>query len=129
MTVDRFSPICSISNCWVATSEKYIDIVKMQLPEIRVNNLLAVPEARNTASCIVYACWKISKHFPDANIVVTPSDALVINTTEFQRVISEALKFTVESNAIITVSIKPSCPEIAYGYIAAFDVKATDEII
>ena len=48
-----------------------------------VDNILSEPEARNTAPCIVYACRKIEKKHPDANIVVTPSDALVINTSEY----------------------------------------------
>lgn len=54
------------------------------------DNILAEPEARNTAPCIAYAYWKIQKRHPKANIVVTPSDALVINTTEYQRVLSKA---------------------------------------
>lgn len=80
-------------------------------------------------SRIGYACWKIKKHHANANIVVTPSDALVINTTEFQRVISDALKFTQSSNAIVTIGIKPSRPETGYGYIAASDEKVINEIV
>ena len=67
-------------NMWVVTSEKYIDIVREQLPEIPESNILAEPCARNTAPCIAFACWKIKKKHPTANIVVTPSDALVIDT-------------------------------------------------
>lgn len=129
MTVDRFAPLCPMSNFWVVTSEKYIDIVREQLPEIPIENILAEPEARNTAPCIAYACWKIKKRHADANIVVTPSDALVVDTTEFRRIISSALRFTDHSNAIVTIGIKPGRPETGYGYIAASDEKATDEIV
>ena len=73
---------------WVVTSEKYIDIVREQLPEIPESNILAEPCARNTAPCIAFACWKIKKKHPNANIVVTPSDALVIDTGEFRRVMA-----------------------------------------
>ena len=62
--------------------------------------VLVVYEARNTAPCIAYACWKIQKKHPDANIVVTPSDALVINTTEYQRVLSKALSYTSDKDII-----------------------------
>lgn len=119
LTVDRFLPVCPIENFWVVTSEKYVDIVKKQLPGIPESNILAEPEARNTAPCIAYACWKIGQKHPDANIVVTPSDALVINTTEFERVIRNALEFTANRNAIVTIGIKPSRPETGYGYICA----------
>lgn len=128
LTVDRFLPVCPIENFWVVTSEKYVEIVKKQLPGIPECNILAEPEARNTAPCIAYACWKIGQKHPDANIVVTPSDALVINTVEFERVIRNALEFTADRNAIVTIGIKPSRPETGYGYICAGNVLEGSEI-
>ena len=119
LTVDRLKPICPVENMWVVTNEKYIRIVKEQIPDMPVDNILAEPEARNTAPCIAYACWKIQKKHPDANIVVTPSDALVINTSEYQRVLSKALSYTSDKNAIVTIGIKPSRPETGYITITA----------
>jgi mannose-1-phosphate guanylyltransferase len=119
LTVERFSTFCSMTNFWVVTSEKYVEIVKKQLPELSTDNILAEPLSRNTAPCIAYACWKIKKRHPQANIVVTPSDALVINIAEFQRVISSALEFTASNNSIVTIGIKPNRPETGYGYICA----------
>lgn len=119
LTVERFLPVCNIENFWIVTSEKYIDIVKEQLPDIPECNILAEPEARNTAPCIAYACWKIRKKYSDANIVVTPSDGLVINTTEFESVIKKALMFTSNCNSIVTIGIRPNRPETGYGYIYA----------
>lgn len=117
LTADRFDGVCPRENVWVVTSEKYIDIVREQLPEIPESNILAEPCARNTAPCIAYACWKIKKKHPNANVVVTPSDALVINTGEFRRVVEKALRFTDNSSAIVTLGIKPTRPETGYGYI------------
>ena len=128
LTVDRLKPICPVENMWVVTNEKYIRIVKEQIPDMPVDNILSEPEARNTAPCIAYACWKIQKQHPDANIVVTPSDALVINTSEYQRVLSKALNYTSDKNAIVTIGIKPSRPETGYGYIAAAEPTSVDEI-
>ena len=119
LTVERFLPLCPIQNFWVVTSEKYTAIVKKQLPELPESHILAEPEARNTAPCIAYACWKIRKEFPQANIVVTPSDALVIDTAEFARCIAVALEKTADSQAIVTLGMKPTRPETGYGYIAA----------
>ena len=128
LTVDRLKPICPVENMWVVTNEKYISIVKEQIPDMPVDNILSEPEARNTAPCIAYACWKIQKKHPAANIVVTPSDALVINTTEYQRVLSKALSYTSDKNAIVTIGIKPSRPETGYGYIATSEPTSVDEI-
>jgi len=129
MTSERFQGICPQQNMWVVTSEKYVEIVRKQLPEIPESNILSEPCARNTAPCIAYACWKIKKKHPNANIVVTPSDALVINTDEFRRVIRKALDFTDSSSAIVTLGIQPSRPETGYGYIAAGNGLSTDKEI
>ena len=117
MTVDRLASLCPMKNFWVVTSERYVDIVRKQLPEIPVDHILAEPAARNTAPCIAYACWKIRKHHPDANVVVTPSDALVLNIEEYRRVIGSALEFTRAGERIVTVGICPTRPETGYGYI------------
>lgn len=128
MTVERFSVICPMSNFWVVTSEPYVQMVKEQLPEIPVENIIAEPCARNTAPCIAYACWKIKEKDPSANIVVTPSDALVLDVEEFRRIVREALEFTAEGKRIVTLGIKPTRPETGYGYIAALDALEGSEI-
>ncbi len=119
LTVDRFRPLCDMSHFWVVTSAGYADTVKAQLPDIPAENILAEPEARNTAPCIAYSCWKIAAKFPDANIVVTPADALVLEKETFVKVIGEALSFSAANAAVVTVGIVPSRPETGYGYICA----------
>ena len=117
LTVDRFSGVCPAGNFWVVTNEKYVDIVREQLPDIPEKHILAEPAARNTAPCIAWACWKIKAEDPDANVVVTPSDAVVMNPEEFRRVIGNALSFTAANNSIVTIGIKPGRPETGYGYV------------
>ena len=117
LTVDRFKGVVSIENFWVVTNAKYVDIVKEQIPGVPETHILAEPEARNTAPCIVWACWKIKAEDENANIVVTPSDAVLMNPKEFRRVINNALAFTAENNAIVTIGIRPSRPETGYGYV------------
>ena len=122
LTVDRFSGICPDTNFWVVTNEKYVDIVKVQIPSIPNAHILAEPVARNTAPCIAWACWRIYQEDSEANIVVTPSDAVVMNPVEFQRVINNALNFTSNSNSIVTIGVKPNRPETGYGYVHTSDV-------
>ena len=117
LTVDRFAGICPVENFWVVTNAAYVDIVKAQLPNIPEHHILAEPEARNTAPCIAWACWTIQQECAEANIVVTPADAVVMNPNEFQRIIVNALQFTQNSQAIVTIGIKPSRPETGYGYV------------
>ena len=117
MTVERFLKVAPIENFWVVTSEKYASIVREQLPGVPQEQILLEPEARNTAPCISYACRKISLKSPDANIVVTPADALVLEVEKFAGVITKALDFTAKRDAIVTVGIIPTRAETGYGYI------------
>ena len=119
LTVERFIPVCAPENFWVVTGEKYVKLVREQLPDIPADQILAEPEGRNTAPCIAYASWKIACKDPEANIVVTPADALVLKTADFAATIAKALAFTEERDAIVTVGITPSRPETGYGYIHA----------
>lgn len=119
LTFDRFKGICSPENVWVVTNRSYKDLVLEQLPEIPVTNILCEPCRRNTAPCIAYVSWRIKSKDRNANIVVTPSDHIVTNCEEFKRVISQCLKFTSETDAIITLGMKPTRPETGYGYIQA----------
>jgi mannose-1-phosphate guanylyltransferase len=91
MTMDRFKDICPLENVWVVTSDKYADEVKRQLPEILDDHILREPCRRNTAPCIAYVSWKIKARNPKANMVVPPSDHVVMDVREFQRVIRSAL--------------------------------------
>ena len=117
MTVERFAPLCPIENMWVVTSADYEALVREQLPQLPVENILLEPAMRNTAPCIAYACWKIRQKNPSANVVVTPADALVVDVDDFRKVIGRALAFTAAGHRIVTVGIRPTRPETGYGYI------------
>ena len=117
LTFDRFQGIVPTENVWVVTSEKYAEMVHQELPEIPEGNILKEPCRRNTAPCIAYVSWRIKSKNPRANIVVTPSDHIVMEVAEFQRVINSALSFVNESDAIVTLGMKPTRPETGYGYI------------
>ncbi len=127
MTVDRFETVCQPENIWVVTGQKYVSYIHDQLPQISDDHIVVEPEGRSTAPCIAYAAWKIRMKYPDANVVFTPSDALVLDVQEFRRVIRTALVFTEGQSKIVTVGIKPNRPETGYGYIEeGRDVKGTE---
>lgn len=119
LTMDRFKGICPVENVWVVTSKKYTEVVKQQLPEVADDHILREPCRRNTAPCIAYVSWKIKAINPKANMVVTPSDHIVMDVSEFQRVITSSLKFTIHSDIILTLGMTPTRPETGYGYIEA----------
>lgn len=117
LTLDRFRGIVPNENVWVVTSESYRDIVREQLPDISSDHILLEPCRRNTAPCIAYVSWRIKQIAPDANLIITPSDHIVTDVIEFQRVMRLALDFTSANDAILTLGMKPTRPETGYGYI------------
>ncbi|MBR4757731.1 MAG: mannose-1-phosphate guanylyltransferase [Bacteroidaceae bacterium] len=117
LTMDRFEGIVPPENVWIVTSSAYAEIVHEQLPEVPEGNILKEPCRRNTAPCIAYVSWRIKAQDPRANIVVTPSDHIVMDKAEFQRVVQSSLQFASESDAIVTLGMKPTRPETGYGYI------------
>ncbi len=119
LTYDRFKGLCPNENVWIVTNKKYDAWIKEQLPEVPAENILLEPCRRNTAPCIAYVSWHIKTKDPKANLVITPSDHIVMDTAEFRRVITQCLKFTSETDAILTLGMKPNRPETAYGYIQA----------
>lgn len=119
MTLDRFQGVCPMENVWVVTNERYADLVHEQLPDVPIDHILQEPCRRNTAPCIAYVSWRIKMTDPKANVVVSPSDHIVTNVDEFRRVITSCLKFAGETDAVVTLGMKPTRPETGYGYIQA----------
>ena len=119
LTYDRFLRTDADAQFWVVTSANYIHFIREQLPGIPEDHILAEPEARNTAPCIAYACWKIRRKDPQANIVVTPADAYVPDCDAFAATMRTALDFTATRPAIVCVGINPTYPHTGYGYIHA----------
>lgn len=130
LTVDRFSEVCDMRNVWVVTSEHYRDLVREQLPQIPESNILLEPCMRNTAPCVAYVAWKIKKQDPEANLVISAADHIVMNVPEFVRVIRRGLVFTENENRILTLGMLPTRPETGYGYIKMKEeqVAGEDEI-
>ena len=95
-TFERFHPIVPAENFLVVTNAAYRDLVLQHLPELKPDQVLCEPMRRNTAPCIAFATWHIRSRCPDAAIVVTPADHLVINEHEFQQVIATGFDFVAQ---------------------------------
>ena len=117
LTVDRFETVIPMENVWIVTSEKYKNIVMEQLPEVPETQILLEPCMRNTAPCIEYVSRKIYAKYPDANLVFSPADHIVLDVNTFRSVIKNSLEFTEKREAILTLGMMPTRPETGYGYI------------
>lgn len=116
-TYNRFKKICPEENIYIVTNEIYKDLTKSQLAGITDEQIICEPTMRNTAPCIAYANYKIAAKNPDANIIVAPSDHLILKEDEFVRVMELALEHTSKNDDLLTLGISPTRPDTGYGYI------------
>ncbi len=116
-TFERFLEICPRENIYIVTNEIYKDLVIKQIDDISEKQILCEPARRNTAPCIAYACYKIMDVDPDANLVVAPSDHIILKEETFTEVIKSALNASAKNDWLLTLGIKPSRPDTGYGYI------------
>ena len=116
-TLDRFKKVIPTENIFFVTNEAYADLICEQLPEISKEQILLEPMRRNTAPCIAWASYHIRAINPNANIVVAPSDHLILKEQEFLDAIRSGLEMAATTDKLITLGIRPNRPETGYGYI------------
>ncbi len=125
LTYERFLPIVPNENIYVVTSEDYVPLINEQLPELKPNQILKEPVRRNTAPCIAYACDKIYASNPDATIIISPADHIILQEEKFLKVIEKCIDFVADNGLLVTLGIKPTKPATGYGYIQYIDSKVS----
>ena len=118
MTVDRILPIIPMERIFISTSKDYVEMVKEQLPDLPIENIIVEPVGRNTAPCIGLAAFHINKRYADAEMVVLPSDHLIEYEEKFRNILAIGEEYlSINKEATITIGMTPQRPETGYGYI------------
>ena len=117
LTFDRVRHLVPAENILIVSNVIYKDLILEQLPEITADQVLLEPNRRNTAPCIAYAVNRIKSMTDKANIIVAPSDHLIMKELDFLDTVRTGLDFVEKNNCLLTLGIKPSRPETGYGYI------------
>jgi len=125
-TYNRLKRICLEENIYIVTNEIYKELILKQLVGINDEQIICEPTMRNTAPCIAYANYKIAAKNPNANIIVAPSDHLILKEDEFIRVMQLALDYTSKNDCLLTLGITPSRPDTGYGYIQFIEEADTE---
>jgi mannose-1-phosphate guanylyltransferase len=119
-TFDRLLPlVSSSSSIFVATALRYFDLVRGQLPQLPVANILIEPEARDSAAAVAYASLIVHQRHPDAIVGFFSSDHRIGNIKVFQDNVKSAIGLAQDTNGLITIGITPTRPATGYGYIQA----------
>lgn len=117
LTYNRLLDVCPAENIYIISNEDYYGLIKEQLPTLTDDQILLEPQLRNTAPCVAYAFHKIVQRNPDANMIVSPADHLIVKQDQFSKLAKRALEIASQEDILITFGITPTRPDTGYGYI------------
>ncbi len=134
-TFKRSLLLVNLDEIYVVTNEKYKFLVMGAVEELgykfNESNIIIEPESKNTLPAIYAGVNEIVKKEND-NVIVFPSDHMILKSQDFVKIIKNSEELTKDS--IITFGIKPDGPNTGYGYIApgseklnGYEVKAFKE--
>lgn len=114
----RMENFAKASEIVTVTNVLHYQDIKLQLNKIDDSNVvIAEPLGKNTAPAIASALEYFSQNYKEDDIVlIAPSDHLIRNSKQFKQTVENA-KVLAQDGYIVTFGIKPSYPEIGYGYI------------
>ena len=127
-TYDRFAKKIPNDHIYICTCKEYLDMAKAQLPEIPEMNILVEPIHRNTAPSVAWAAMRIRQREPEANMIIVPSDQMVLNEAEFSRSVEIGFSYVDEHDVVVVMGVKPTRPEPGYGYIQLGDLSCKPEV-
>lgn len=123
-TIARLRKLIDISQIFIITNELYAELIRVQLPDLPVDNILIEPVGRNTAPCVGLASIIIEERFPDSTMIVLPSDHIIQDEDGFIHILKTASEIASEGDNLVTLGITPTYPETGYGYIeSSRDIK------
>jgi mannose-1-phosphate guanylyltransferase len=118
-TVRRLDGHVSPDHIFVVTTEDLADETRRMLPELPPANVIVEPEGRNTAPCLALALVEIERKVPHAVMAVLSADHWIGDRELFLEDLDTAVKHAAWAQELVTFGIKPTYPEIGYGYIEA----------
>src|SRR5690554_6767885 len=116
-TAQRIEQLIPQERILVVTNDRYVDIVKDQLPSVPEENIVGEPVAKNTAPCVAIAAELLYQKDPDATMVVLPADHHIEDAETFNKILEAAIQKAEEGENLVTIGIKPTRAETGFGYI------------
>ena len=90
LAAERIIPCINWEDIYVATSKRYVRIIREQLPKLPDSNLIAEPESRDVGPAVGLVLVKLLDEFPNEPIVILWSDHMVRKSLLFCKTIQTA---------------------------------------
>jgi len=115
--VSRLQGLVPPERTLILTVPTLVDRVAETVPEVPHANIFAEPRTASTAPALAWAAHWIAKHDPGGQMLSLHADWAVGDDSAFRAAATQALGVAAEQDVLVTVGIKPTRNETAYGYI------------
>jgi mannose-1-phosphate guanylyltransferase len=116
-TMERLLPLAPRENFWVITNSHLEEILGQQLGKMPPVQMLCEPVARNTAPAAGLVAFLLEREAPEAVLGMFPADHVVTDEERFLETLAHGIKLAAEDGNIIVLGVRPTRPEVGYGYI------------
>ena len=116
-TWERAATLAKPQDIWIATNERYVPLIKKDLPQAMESHIIGETQKKNTAPAIALVTWMLANKDPDTILVVFPSDHFIDDTNLFSQTIQTAVDAAKKFQGIVTLGIIPREASTQYGYI------------
>jgi len=117
-TVGRLGSMVPPENILIVTNQRLVAPIQAQLPQLPPASVIGEPCRRDTAPCVGLAAAWVTRHDPDAIMVVMPADHVIQPPADFQAAMRYAAELVkAKPSRLVTFGIKPSYPAESFGYV------------
>lgn len=117
VAAERCARVVSWDHIIVVTNQLYLEEVKRQLPQVHPDHIIAEPEKRETALAMLTGALLAKAQDPEAVIINSASDHVVMDEAEYVRVMEAAVSVAETEGKLVTVGITPTYAHTGFGYI------------
>lgn len=112
-TFERVQP--AAGDVFVATAERYVELVRHELPEVPEGRILTEPARRNSGPALLCAALALVEESDDVTAAI-PSDQTAADSEGFRRTLGAAAALA-ERASVVVLAVPPTRPETDFGYL------------
>lgn len=119
LTAQRIQPLTPSATPLIITTAAQAGPIRRVLPARLRRSLIAEPEAKNTAACIMLAAATVAARDPSTVMAVFPADHWIDPAAVFHRTIRAAVEHAQRADGLVTIGLRPTLPNSGLGYLRA----------